>query len=201
MARVTILGPDNQPVDWSTVAAWDGEGGGRLTPGNYLFEVAGVAQEPASTGNLQLVIDLMVVQGLETEVHNGASTKHWLSLTPKAAGRVKQFLDAIGVVPDADGTFEDQEFISRQFMAEVFEDEYNKVDPLTGQSTVKKTSKIRKEMPVEGAAPAAAPTPAPAPAPRPAAPARATAPALPAGPRVASLPPRPGVRLPVPAKR
>ena len=121
MAIVSIIGSDGAPMNLGEVQAWNGVGGG-LTPGNYIFEVEEVIQEAAkSSGNLQLVVTLRVLNG-DTEVHNGQTTKHWLSLTPKAAGRLKAFMDAVGLAPGADGTsFDDQELVGRQFMAEVFE--------------------------------------------------------------------------------
>lgn len=203
MAIVTVVDENNQPIDLNAAQAWDGESS-MVPPGIYVFEIEGAAQEMsgAQPPKPQLVLDLIVVAAEGTEQYNGSKMKHWVSLTAKAAGRLKNLLDAVGLVPGADG-FDDQDLIGRQFEAEVFENEYKVMDPVNGEVT-KKSTKIRKELPVGGVAastapaapaPAAAPAAAPAPAPA-AAPARTAAPARPAAP--AKPPTRP---LPTPGSR
>jgi hypothetical protein len=220
MARVQIIIEESgQPMDLATVKAWDGEFQG-LTPGDYLFQVEEASQEASKTkGTPQLVVKCLVIQGFTTETHNGNKITHWVALTAKAAGRLKNFLDATGLVPDADGGFDDQDLVGRYFIAEAFDQEYTKVD---GQGVETKTvsTKLKKERPYgeTAAEPPAAPPPAvqpappppaqPAPpppppaqpAPPPAAPTRAQAPQLPRA-AVATHLLRPGQRLPVPNKK
>lgn len=211
MARVQVLDEQGAPFDLNQATAWDGEGFS-MTPGDYVFAIESVTQGMSSNSKPQLELQLVVVQGLATEAHNEQKMKHWVSLTKAAASRLRCLLDAAGVAPDAEGGFDDADLVGRQFIAEVYEDEYEKGVNLDGTPKVKKSTKIRKERPVEGAEAAAAeaapaPTPAPAPAaaakPAAAPAARAVAPAKPAAPalpRVASSLPAPGTRVPVPRK-
>jgi len=203
MARVTIVGEDGQPFDLSQAQPWDGESNG-VPPGTYIFDIAGAAQEMSNNGKPQLVLDLIVVAGDGTEAYNGAKQKHWVPLTAKAAGRLKNLLDAVGLAVGPEG-FDDQDLLGRQFQADVVEEQYEEMSP-TGP--VPKTSrKIKHEVPVAGSeTPAQASTstaaPAPAPAPAAAAPAQPARPATPpakpaapvaaAAPRVKSTLPRPG---------
>jgi hypothetical protein len=205
MARVQIIDDaTGAPFDLNTVAPWDGEGFS-VTPGEYVFTVESVFQGMSGNSKPQLELGLVIVQGLATEAHNGQQMKHWVSLTKAAAGRLRNFLDATGLAPDAEGGFDDAELVGRQFIAEVWEDEYQKGINTDGSPHMKKSTKLRKERPVEGAAQAEAPAPAPAPAPiKPTAPARPIAPAKPAAPslpRVASNLPIPGQRVPLPARK
>lgn len=210
MARVQVLDENNAPLDLNTVAPWDGEGF-FVTPGEYVFTIETATQTMSSSAKPQLELGLVIAQGLATEAHNGQNMKHWVSLTKAAAGRLRNFLDAIGLAPDEQGGFDDAELIGRQFIAEVWEDEYQKGLNGDGTPNMKKSTKLRKERPVEGAeaaaeapAPARAPAPAPAAKPAPApAPARQAAPAkpsVPGLPRVASTLPTPGQRVPIPRK-
>lgn len=201
MARVQVLDENNQPVNLNNVEAWDGEGF-HVTPGDYIFEVTSVVQTQSGTGKPQLELGLSIVQGLATEAHNGQNMKHWVSLTSAAAPRLRNFLNAIGLAPDGDGGFDDVEIVGRQFQAEVWEDEYQKGINADGTPNMKKSTKIRKECPVEGAEQPAAPAPAPvakpAAAARPVPAAKPTTPTLPraAGPALV----QPGQRVPIPRR-
>jgi hypothetical protein len=197
-------------VNLNEVAAWDGGASGNLPIGEYEFEVAAATVGLAKTGTKNVEFDLMVVAGAETDTVNGATKKHWVYLTDKSAGRVRSMLDACGVQMDANGAFDTDHFIGQHFIAEVFEDTYEKPNLTSGTVDTKTTNKIRKERPVSagftGQEPAAE-TQAPAPsAPRPAA-AGAAAPArpLPPGPRAPGVGgnplPRPGQRAPLPARK
>lgn len=217
MSPITIIDESGAPVDLTQIPAWDGEGGGIQPPGWYSFEITDVALEQSSKGNPQLVLTLTVLSGDDTQDNNGRTTKHWVALTAKAAGRFVNMCNAVGlaVSPAPD----EQDFIGRQFRAEVFENHYKETDPVQGDID-KVSYKIRKEMPIDnGEAPAAAPEAAAAPAqaaPPPAAPAQAAPaqaasvqqkpaparPAQPAQPRVAgAVQARPGQRLPSPSAR
>ena len=205
MAIVSIRNPDGTPFNFDEIAAWDGIGGSGPIPGTFLFEISAAVQEMSKNSKPQLVLDLTVIQGAETETENGKTTKHWLSLANNkgSAGRLKSLLDAVGITALP---FDDQDLPGRQFWAEVYEDTYEVQTPLGPVS--KTSSKIRCEQAAEGAATAApaaaAPAPAPAPARAPAlaaAPARATAPQLPAGARVATSVPAPGARVPLPPRK
>jgi len=204
MARVQVFDEQGALIDLRGVAPWDGEGFS-VAPGEYVFEVEEATQEQSSKDKPQLALGLRIVSGLATEVHNDQKMKHWISLTGKAAPRLRNFLNAVGIEADADGGFDDQDLIGRQFQAEVFESEYQKgTDPVTGAPNMKTSSKIRKERLVEGEAGASqAPAAPPAPLPRAAAPQRPAPPParaqrpLPTA-RVASPLLRPGQRAPLP---
>jgi hypothetical protein len=184
----------------SKAEAWDGEQS-MLPPGDYVFQIEGCAITNAkSSGKPQLELDLVVVAG-ETETLNGATKKHWVSLSEKAVGRLRALTEAIGlVIPDNDA-FDTDVLIGQQFVAEVYADTYKKVDTGTGVETEMPTFKLRKERSVatwgaEATTTAATPvTPA-----APTAPARAAQP----GPRAPAQPGRiagPAVRAPIPMAR
>jgi hypothetical protein len=185
MARIQCLNESNQPVSLADIAAWDGEGGG-LTPGMYLFHINEVEQTTAqSSGKPQLHLKMTVVQGADSEAHNGQDFQDWRPLAGKkgALGRLKSLLDACAIQLDGNGGFDDQELVNREFWAEAFEDDApnpSAEDP----GRTKKVTRLRKEMAVEGQEAATPPPPPAAPAPKapatPAAPARATPPAAPA---------------------
>ena len=199
MARVQVMDENGQPIDLRGIQPWDGEAFS-ITPGEYLFEVETATREQSSQQKPQLAFDLKVVQGLNTDVHNGGQMKHWISLAPKAAGRLVNFMNATGVVPDAEGGCDDQEFVGRQFIGEVYESPYQKgVNPETGEPIMKTSSKIRKERPSEETA-SAAPTPTPihTASTAPVAPAAPRAPTL---PRIVNNPIRPGTRAPLPGTK
>lgn len=195
MARVQVPG-----VNLNEVTPWDGEAN-MLPPGEYLFEVAECILGNTKNNNPQLEFDLTVVAGADSEAYNGSKKKHWVVMTDKAAGRVRNILDACGVQMEADGSFDSDHFVGTQFIAEVYEDSYSKPDLSTGASVEKITNKIRKERPVtagftgQEAALAAAPAQSAPRAPA-AAPAAAPARPLPPGPRPGAGTARP---LPRPA--
>jgi hypothetical protein len=210
-------------VDLNKTNPWDGSTS-MLPPGEYVFQVEECVIVPPKKegGHPQLEFDLTVQAGADSEQYNGTEKKHWLSLAPKAAGRVRNMLDACGVAVEADGSFDSDHFQGAQFIAEVYEESYLKPNLAKGTTDEVITNRIRKERPVEagwsdgGAAPAAAQAPAAA-APAAAAPrapaakapaaaqaaapaaAAAPPPAAPAQPRVATgNPPR---RPPIPPRR
>lgn len=210
MPRVLVQG-----VNLNEVSAWDGASSS-LPPAEYLFEVEDCIVGATSKQNPQLEFNLTVVAGAETDIYNGTSRKHWVVMTDKAAGRVRNMLDACGVQMDAEGGFDSDHFIGARFIAEVFEDTYSKPNLETGGSIEKTSNKIRKERPesvgfssqegmasavVAPAVPAAPAAPvAPAAAVAPAAPARPLPPAQ-AQPRVATtLPAGTRARAPIPRR-
>jgi hypothetical protein len=215
MAKVLVPGKN-----LNEVAAWDGEAN-MLPPGEYVFQVEECAISETSNGNPQLEFDLVVVQGALTDTCDGAKKKHWVVMTENSAGRVRNMIDACGVAMDEDGSFDSDQFVGTSFIAEVFEDSYEKADAANGTTITKQTNKIRKERPVdagfsdggtveapasEPAAPAAPSKPATStkPAAQSVAPVvrKPVQPAAAAQPRVASsLPARPGARAPIPGRK
>jgi hypothetical protein len=205
MARIICQDENGKVVSLAEVAGWGGVGGG-LTPGDYLFLINEVEQKQTQGGKPQIQLTMEVVTGADTETHNGQKFMDWRSLSGKkgALGRLKSLLDACGVALDANGGFDDQDLVGRQFWAEAYQDVAKKTEA-TGEVTEREVTRIRDERPAEGAAEAvaapaaapapAAPTPAPAPAP---APARAVAPTLTTSRGVGTAP---GRKLPVPPPR
>jgi pyruvate/2-oxoglutarate dehydrogenase complex dihydrolipoamide acyltransferase (E2) component len=215
MARIICIDENNAPVSLAEVAAWGGTGG-NLTPGDYLFQVTAVEQKQTQNGKPQIQLSLEVVAGAETETHNGQKLLDWRMLGGKkgALGRLKSLLEACGVQLDAQGGFDDQDLIGREFWAEAYMDIAKKTDA-QGTETEREVTKIRDERsaveggatdaPAAAAAPApaaaaAAPAPAPAPAQAAAAPARAAAPTLTTNRGVGGSAPA-GRRLPVPPRK
>jgi hypothetical protein len=210
MPRVQIEG-----VNLNEVEAWDGASSGVLPIGEYVFDVTACTITNAkSSGMAQLEFDLTVAAGAATDACNGMTKKHWASLSPKAAARVRNLLDACGVGVDAEGGFDSDLFVGTQFIGEVFEDSYEKANLATGGTDTKTNNKIRKERPVSAGfegqeapaetAPATAAPRAPARPVAPAAPAAPARPLPPGTPRVAGATaplPRPGVRAAAPARR
>jgi len=144
MPKVQI--PD---TDLNKTSAWDGEAN-ILPPGEFAFEIVDCVILPAKSADKhpQLEFDLTVIGGADTDQYDGSSKKHWLSLSPNAAGRVRNMLDACGVAIDADGGFDSDGFKGTSFIAEVYEDSFEKPDLNTGTTATKITSKMRKERPM-----------------------------------------------------
>lgn len=203
MAKVLVPG-----VNLNETKPWDGEAN-MLPPGEYAFEVVNCTLGTSSNNNPQLEFDLTVVAGADSEAYNGAKKKHWVVITDKSAGRVRNIVDACGVSMEADGSFDSDAFIGTQFIAEVFEDSWDKPDLASGTSVTKTNSKLRKERSLSAGwgdttgtvAPAQPAQPAAPAAKAPAARAPAPAAATPPGPRLASSLPRPGQRAPIPGRR
>jgi hypothetical protein len=199
-------------VNLNEVASWDGGASGVLPLGEYEFDVINVTAGNAKTGTQNLEFDLMVVAGAETDTVNGATKKHWIYLTEKSAGRVRNMVDACGVQMTPEGAFDSDHFIGQHFIGEVFEDSFDKPNLATGTTDTKITNKIRKERPVSAgftgqeAAPEVVAPQAPAPRPVvtvvvPTAPARPLPPGQ-ARPGVGGMAlPRPGQRAPLPARK
>jgi hypothetical protein len=141
MAKVLIEG-----VRLQDEQAWDGTGGA-LPPGNYLFKVTGVEQKPANTGNPQMILQLEVIDGAESQAHNGRGMKHFIMLMASTKGRVKHMLDVCGIVPDDDGGFDDESFMGAEFAGVVETNTFTKPDPATGQTVEKTNTKINQERP------------------------------------------------------
>jgi hypothetical protein len=199
-------------VNLNEVPAWDGGASGNLPIGEYEFEVTAATVGLAKTGTKNLEFDLMVIAGAETDTVNGATKKHWVYLTDKSAGRVRSMLDACGVQMDANGAFDTDHFLGQHFIAEVYEDSFDKPNLSTGTTDTKITNKIRKERHVSvgftGQGSVAEDVAPNVPAPRPAPAAAPTAPParpLPPGPRVpgvaGSALPRPGQRAALPVRK
>jgi hypothetical protein len=173
---------------------WDGEQT-ILPPGEYAFRVEDCTIKPPKTADKQpqLEFDLIVIGGADTDQYNDSSKKHWLSLAPKAAGRVRNMLDACGVPIEADGGFDSDGFKGTEFIAEIYEESYDKPNLQTGETTPVVTSRLRKERPISagwssGEAPVvSAPAAKPAAA-APAALAPAAAPAATAAPPAKAAP-------------
>jgi hypothetical protein len=156
------------------VQAWGGSGG--LLPPNsdYVFLIEAAAIETSSgKGVPQLCINVKVLNTGEVQ---GRTGKFWYNLNfekGKARERLKALTDACAVALDANGSFDDQQVVGRQFMADVVADSYDKVDPTTNQKITKDTTRIQNERALNGAAGATQPgvgfAPAPAAAGQPAA--------------------------------
>jgi hypothetical protein len=200
-----------EDVNLNEVDSWDGSQSGNLPLGEYEFEVTAATPGTAKTGSKQVEFDLVVVAGAETDTVNGATKKHWMYLLKSCAGRTRAMVDACGVQMDANGAFDTDHFIGQHFIAEVYEDTFNKPNLDTGSVDTKITNKIRKERHVSvgftGQEPVAEVAPT-VPAPRPASAAAHAAPParpLPPGPRApgaaGSTLPRPGQRAPLPARK
>lgn len=189
-------------VNLNEVKPWNGEAN-ILPPGDYIFEITDVEQKQSSKGNPQMELSLEVIAGVEpvTEQYNGAKSKHWLSLLPAAAGRVRNMIDACGIRLAAKGTFDDQDLIGRQFAGTVVENVYQKMDAGTGATRDVVNTRIQNERSLSDAD-LAAPAPAPEPEPEPElapAPVRAAAPAAVTPTRAVTSLPRPPQR-PVPRR-
>jgi hypothetical protein len=191
------------------VKVFDGVGGTLPTPGEYAFEVLTSVMGQSTGGYPQMDLALVVLSGADTDAFNGKGIGHRFVITDSdgSKGRVRCIADACGVAVTPQG-FDNDHFVGKRFIGEVWEDHYDKDDLATGTKIPKTSTKIRKERPLEAGwsdatgavAPAAAAPAVPPALPPPAAPA-APARALPPGPRVASPLPRPGSRPSVPGRR
>ena len=131
-------------VNLAQVDGWDGVSS-KLPPGEYVFNIMDVKIEPNRKGNDQLICDMEVAAGADSEQYNGVSFKNWISLIEGSAKRLRHFLDACDVAILPSGNFTLEDLIGKQFIAEVYEDEYKAPNLTTGEMDVKHFSKIRRE--------------------------------------------------------
>jgi hypothetical protein len=129
----------------ATVQPWNGASVS-IPPGeDYAFQIVEAKQEASSQkGTPQLRIDVVVLNDGDPRGRKGV---FWYALTEKAAGRLRSLFDAVGGVPlDGTGSIaNDQDFVNKQFVADVINDPYEKTNPATGQITTLDRSKIQNE--------------------------------------------------------
>jgi hypothetical protein len=73
-------------IDLTGVDAW--EGGVLLPPGEHVVEVDDATEKTSSGGNPQIELEMRAVGGEQ----DGGTIRDWVTITPEAAGRVKQCL-------------------------------------------------------------------------------------------------------------
>lgn len=169
-------------MDLSNVQPWDGTSS-RIEAGTYVFEVTeAVSGKSKSSGQPMITLTNKVVS---EGPMMGKEQKSWVSLSEKARGRLRSFLDAAQIPYDNKG-FSVSAFVGAQYEADVREEPYQGTDDM-GQPVTRMSTKIVGERTV-GGAPVVAPAPvAPAKAaPAAPAPARAQVAAKPANGRTAT---------------
>jgi hypothetical protein len=67
---------------------------GVVPDGEYLAQVASISKETSNAGNPMWVVDVEII---EPEQYMGAQLRDWMALTPAAAWKVIDFLEALGV--------------------------------------------------------------------------------------------------------
>jgi hypothetical protein len=195
-------------------SSFDGTGGNLPTPGEYVFEVTDKEVGQSKGGHTQLTLSLKVIQGAETQAFNDTNMKHFFTITEHAGskGRIRCLLEACEVPFDGAG-FDENLLVGKQFIGEVYQDDWEKDDVATGGKVKKTNTKIRKERTLAAGwsdststaetETAAAPAPPPPPPPPPHGPAPAAkVPAQAAQPGPRAPLPKPGLRpAPLPAPR
>lgn len=118
-------------VNLAGVEAWTG--GGVLPPGWHLCRIEALDDTQRSRNDYdQLVIEWSAVEG----EHAGLGITEWLVITANSLGKVKAFLDAIGVPTDGEVRIEAAELRGRRAMVLV-QNEPDRVDPDKVRSRVK----------------------------------------------------------------
>jgi hypothetical protein len=148
------------------VQGWGGESES-LPPGtDYVFEVEKAEQgKSAQKGTPQLTLECVVRWPESLEGRKGWA-RYYLIDNKGSRARLRQIVDATGIPLDAQGGFDDQDFVGRVFVADVIVEPYEKTDPTTGTTVSKESARIVNERiyAPEGAVEAAPPAPAPQPA-------------------------------------
>lgn len=79
-------------MNFDGVDAWSG--GSFLTPGSHNVKVIEADEKPASTGTPQFVLRMEAIDGDQA----GGTITDYVSVTPNSLGRVRQVLEAFGIV-------------------------------------------------------------------------------------------------------
>jgi hypothetical protein len=76
-------------INLDGVEAW--KGGMLLPPGVHAVEITDAEEKTSSNGTPQAEFEFRAIGG----DHDGGTIRDWLTLTPEAFGRVRQFLEAV----------------------------------------------------------------------------------------------------------
>jgi hypothetical protein len=79
--------------DIDQTEAWSA-GGGLLPPGRHLCRIVDTEEGESSNGNPQMILTLEAIAG----EHVGGQIKDWIVVVPQTYGRVRQILDAAGLL-------------------------------------------------------------------------------------------------------
>jgi len=151
--------PENQFVDFidmrlndPELEGWDGRSS-RVDPGFYDFEVTDAQMGQSGRGNPTLVLSYRVIS---EGPMNGRGQRMSYAILPDNDGarrRMKNLITALGAETDPEGRFSLQGLIGLQMHAEVVTNTYDDIDPRSGQTVTKESSKIVGEEPIVQAAP------------------------------------------------
>lgn len=90
--------------------------------GNYAFKIVGAELGESNSGNEQWIVSCECTEDGQFE---GAKQKIYFSLEPQALWKLAQLMDAIGVdVPDDDAELDPDDFVDKEFIGSVEENEY-----------------------------------------------------------------------------
>ena len=107
-------------VNLDGVEAW--KGGGLLPPGTHHVEITDATEKTSTGGNPQVEVELRAVGG----EYDGGTLRDWLTLTPEAMGRVRQFLEAVRYeIPAGEFDMPVTQLVGRQCQIVVREELYN----------------------------------------------------------------------------
>lgn len=99
MAKINLTG----------VEAW--KGGGLLPAGTHHVEITDATEKTSSGGNPQTEVELRAIGG----EYEGGTIRDWITLTPEAFGRVRQFLEAVSYeIPDGEFEMPTSQVVGRQ---------------------------------------------------------------------------------------
>lgn len=129
------------------VEAWSG--GSLLPPGRHLCRVDSVDDSQLSPGqHPQIIVDLRCTNGQ----HAGSTAKDWIVITEKTLGKVRQFLEALGMqIPQGDFYLPTDHIPGRPVVVNVIEEDGNEpADPANPMGPRKKRLRIQSYERVQG---------------------------------------------------
>jgi len=108
-------------IDMTGVEAWGTTG--ILQPGDHLCKIVEVLESTSASGAPQLQVTLESIDPDSA----GDQIRDWISLTPQARGRLKQFLEAAGVeVPNGKMRLDLDDLVGRRIKVLVRQSEYQR---------------------------------------------------------------------------
>lgn len=134
-------------INLDNVEAWSA--GAILPPGLHDVRIESAEDGTSSGGHPQVALQMSAIGG----DHAGFGVRDWLTLTPSALGRIRQFLEAVKVeIPSGDFEFPTSKCVGRTVRVLVAEQDKN--DGSGDKRTV-----VAAYMPAEGTAAAASGAP------------------------------------------
>lgn len=140
---------DYVDANLTSTQAWDGEGG-VVENGDYLLKITDVVRKSNKAGSgVNLVIDYEIRamdNGSDTAM-KGRTLKAWYAEQGEGMKRLKQLLNAVPGVENANGGYSPKKLKGKSICATVIAESYNRQNPVTLEDEKRMSSKVKKERP------------------------------------------------------